>query len=144
MSSNANRCPEDKLLKGEGTITQFNIFVGRGAAIGGSGVINGEHGDVRVNYANLFFGHIRPRQVDGQDTYEGVRVKYLALPASENFSQPKAIKLESAENGSNHESNRVDQESGHRDSENGRRDNHGARKERPNKIGDPRFAGGRD
>lgn len=138
MGSNVNRCPEEKLLKGEGTITRFNVFVGRGASIGGSGVIDGDHGEVRVNYANLFFGHVRPRQVDGQDTYEGIRVKYVALPANQElgFSQAKAIRLESVENGNGN---------GH-DHESHRRDNHGGgrREYSSNKMLDPRFQGGKD
>ncbi|KKT41059.1 hypothetical protein A2W54_03180 [Candidatus Giovannonibacteria bacterium RIFCSPHIGHO2_02_43_13] len=133
MGNNGYRCPEDKLLKGEGTITRFNFFVGKGAAIGGSGCIDGDHDEVLVNYANLFFGHVRPRQVDGFDTYEGVRVKYVALPANQalGFSLAKAIMVEPIENGGSngddHRGNRVSR-----------------RKERPSKIGDPRYAGGTD
>ncbi|OGN27465.1 MAG: hypothetical protein A2758_00060 [Candidatus Zambryskibacteria bacterium RIFCSPHIGHO2_01_FULL_49_18] len=133
MGNNGYRCPEDKLLKGEGVITRFNVFVGRVASIGGSGCIEGEHGEVLVNFANLFFGHVRPRQVDGFDTYEGIRVKYVALPVNRalGFSLAKAIRVEPIENGDSnsddHRNNRVSR-----------------RKERPSKIGDPRFTGGTD
>ena len=53
------RFTEDELLKGEGVITEFNVFVGNWGTIGGKGLVDGEHGKMRVRYANLFFGRAR-------------------------------------------------------------------------------------
>ncbi|KKU59700.1 MAG: hypothetical protein UX81_C0007G0010 [Parcubacteria group bacterium GW2011_GWA2_47_12] len=124
------RFTEDELLKGEGVITEFNVFVGNWGTIGGKGLVDGEHGKMRVRYANLFFGHVRPRQIDGLDTYEGIRLRYVALPAGAGYDTGLVLRAEAVEG----------ETSGHRNE----RDNGSRRKERPSKIGDPRYAGGTD